>query len=378
MLERLGFVGSLAVLALLVAACRGSGAPAPPAAGAAPAPPAPAAAAPPPPTEPAGPPAPATAPPPLTTLKIAAQPSISSAARYIAIERGYLREEGIDLEQVHSDTSAQMLPSLAAGQIDMGVGGVAAGLFNAIAQGIPVRMVLDMWSAYPGNEAGGLIIRKDLVDSGQVRHIRDLRGLRIAITANGQATQYGLHMGLAQGGLTLADVETTLMAYPDMTVALGNRNIDGAVTIEPHGTLAVVQGFAVRFMPWSELIPYDTPASIMFSESLAEGRNDLAKRFAKAYVRALRDYDQARTKGKDREEIIAIIQKHVPFLDRALYDVIPWPSNNPDGRVNAETIAAAQEWFFERGYVPTKVDLAKVIDNQFADYAVEQLGPYRP
>ncbi len=378
MLERLGFVGSLAVLAMLLAACRGSGAPAPPAAGVAPAPPAPAAGAPPPPTEPAGPPAPATAPPPLTTLKIAGQPSISSAARYIAIERGYLREEGIDLEQVHSDTSAQMLPSLAAGQIDMGVGGVAAGLFNAIAQGIPVRMVLDMWTAYPGNEAGGLIIRKDLVDSGQVRDFRDLRGLRIAITANGQATQYALHMGLAQGGLTLADVETTLMAYPDMTVALGNRNIDGAVTIEPYGTLAVVQGFAVRFMPWSELIPYDTPASIMFSESLAEGRNDLAKRFAKAYVRALRDYDQARTKGKDREEIIAIIQKHVPFLDRALYDVIPWPSNNPDGRVNAETIAAAQEWFFERGYVPTKVDLAKVIDNQFADYAVEQLGPYRP
>jgi NitT/TauT family transport system substrate-binding protein len=374
MLERLGFVGSFAVLALLVAACRGSGAPAPPAAGAAQAPPVSSAAAPQPATEAAAP----AALPPLATLKIAAQPSISSAARYIAIERGYLREEGIDLEQVHSDTSAQMLPSLAAGQIDMGVGGVAAGLFNAIAQGIPVRMVLDMWSAYPGNEAGGLIIRKDLVDSGQVRHIRDLRGLRIAITANGQATQYGLHMGLAQGGLTLADVETTLMAYPDMTVALGNRNIDGAVTIEPHGTLAVVQGFAVRFMPWSELIPYDTPASIMFSESLAEGRNDLAKRFAKAYVRALRDYDQARTKGKDREEIIAIIQKHVPFLDRAMYDLIPWPSNNPDGRVNAETIAAAQEWFFERGYVPTKVDLAKVIDNQFADYAVEQLGPYRP
>ncbi len=378
MLERLGFVGSLAVLAMLLAACRGSGAPAPPAAGVAPAPPAPAAGAPPPPTEPAGPPAPATAPPPLTTLKIAGQPSISSAARYIAIERGYLREEGIDLEQVHSDTSAQMLPSLAAGQIDMGVGGVAAGLFNAIAQGIPVRMVLDMWTAYPGNEAGGLIIRKDLVDSGQVRDFRDLRGLRIAITANGQATQYGLHMGLAQGGLTLADVETTLMAYPDMTVALGNRNIDGAVTIEPYGTLAVVQGFATRFKPWPELIPYDNPASIMFSETFAEGRNDLAKRFAKAYVRALRDYDQARTKGKDREEIIAIIQKHVPFLDRALYDVIPWPSNNPDGRVNPETIAAAQDWFFERGYVPTKVDLAKVIDNQFADYAVEQLGPYRP
>jgi NitT/TauT family transport system substrate-binding protein len=109
-----------------------------------------------------------------------------------------------------------------------------------------------------------------------------------------------------------------------------------------------------------------------------DGRNDVARRFAKAYVRGLRDYDQARTKGKDREEIIAIMQKHVQFLERSMYDVIPWSSSNPDGRVDVEPIAAAQDWFVERGYVQTKVDLAKVIDNQFADYAVAQLGPYRP
>jgi hypothetical protein len=46
--------------------------------------------------------------------------------------------------------------------------------------------------------------------------------------------------------------------------------------------------------------------------------------------------------------------------------------------VNAEAIAQQQEWFYERGYVPRKVDLSKVIDHQFADYAVAQLGPYGP
>jgi NitT/TauT family transport system substrate-binding protein len=163
-----------------------------------------------------------------------------------------------------------------------------------------------------------------------------------------------------------------------MTVALGNRNVDAAVTIEPYGAQAVAQGFAARFKAWPALIPYDNPATIMFSEAFAETRNDVGRRFAKAYVRGLRDYDQARTKGKDREEIIAIIQKHVPFLDRAIYDVMPWPSNNPDGRVNIETLGAAQDWFFERGYVQTKIDLAKAIDNQFVDYALAQLGPYQP
>jgi NitT/TauT family transport system substrate-binding protein len=378
MIARPDAPGWIAAVTLLLAACAGGGAPtARPGGASAAAGDSTTAAAPPPPVQ-AATAAPAAAPVPLTTLKIATQPSIPSAGRYVAVERGYFREEGIDMEEVPSDTSARMLPSLAAGQVDMGVGGVAAGLFNAIAQGIPVRIVLDMWTAYPGNEAGGLIIRKDLVDSGQVRDPRDLLGLRIAITSKGQATEYGLHAGLVQGGLSLADVETMEMSYPDMTVALGNRNVDAAVTIEPYGAQAVAQGFATRFKAWSELIPYDNPATIMYSEAFAETRADLGRRFAKAYVRGLRDYDQARTRGKDREEIIAMIQKHVPFLDRAIYDQMPWPSHNPDGRVNPETIAAAQEWFFERGYVPTRVDLARVIDSQFVEYAVGQLGPYQP
>ncbi len=371
MAVRWGTLGAIAALGVLLAGC-GGGTPA--ASRPAPAAPAPGASAPVAPAATVG----ATAPAEMMTVKVGTTPSISNGARYIAEERGYFREEGIRIEDVHSDTSAQILPSLAAGQIEIAGGGISAALFNAIAQGIPVRLVLDQWTAYPGNGAGGLIVRKDLVDSGQVRDFPDLRGLNVGITAKGQATQYGLAVGLGKGGLTLDDVETTLMPYPDMTVALGNRNLDAAVTIEPYAEVAVAQGFASRFKPWPELIPYDNPAMLMFSADFADNRNEAARRFAKAYVRGLRAYNDARTKGVDRDEVIGYFIKNTPVKDRALYDTMPWPSNNPDGRVNAETIGMAQDWFAEMGYLPTKVDLSKVIDNQFADYAVAQLGPYQP
>ena len=38
----------------------------------------------------------------------------------------------------------------------------------------------------------------------------------------------------------------------------------------------------------------------------------------------------------------------------------------------------AKHLFADQGYVRTKVDMAQVVDNQFADYALAQLGPYRP
>jgi NitT/TauT family transport system substrate-binding protein len=375
-MRRADYTRLIAIASLALGACT-SGAPAAPrgapppaatsgaAAPAAPSNPAPAAAAP-------------TAPPALAKIKIATTPSISNGGRYVADERGYFREEGIEMEDVASDTSAQMLPSLAAGQIEVGAGGVAAGLFNAIAQGIPVRIVLDQWTAYPGNGAGGIIVRKDLTDSGRVRDFADLRGLNVAITSKGQATQYGLAMGLAKAGLTLADVETTEMPYPDMTVALGNKVVDAAVTIEPYGAAAVSQEFAARFKPWPELIPNDNPAMQMYSQAFADERRDAARRYATAYVRGLRAYNDARTKGTDRDEVVSILIKNTPLKDRAIYDQMPWPSNNPNGRVNPETIGAAQDWFAEHGYVASKVDLTKVIDNQFADYAVQRLGPYQP
>jgi NitT/TauT family transport system substrate-binding protein len=347
--RRLRHCSLLVALTLLVASCAGGSRPAPAGSAAAPSNAAASASAP---ATAAAPAAPTTAaaPPPRAVVKIAATPSISNGGRYIAMERGYFAEEGIELEDVPSDTSAQLFPSLAAGQIDILSGGPTSGLFNAIAQGIPARIVLDQWTGFPGNEAGGIIARKELLDSGRLAQPADLRGLRLAFE----------------------------LSYPNMTTALGNNALDAAVSIEPYAAQAVGAGIAGRWKAWSEVIPNDAVALLMFSQSFADEKNDIAKRYAKAYVRGLRDYNDARTKGKDREQVIAWLQKHTPLKDRAIYDQMPWPSNNPDGRVNAEAIAATQDWFYEHGYVQTKIDLSRVIDHQFADYAVAQLGPYQP
>ena len=143
----------------------------------------------------------------MTTVRVAHAGGIGSAGRFIAQERGYYAEEGIVVEEIPFDTSTTMLPALAAGQIDVATGGIAAGLFNAIAQGIPVRIVLDVWTAGAGNESGGLLVRKDLIDSGQVRTLADLRGRRIGITSHGHATEFALDLALQREGLSMDDVE---------------------------------------------------------------------------------------------------------------------------------------------------------------------------
>ena len=103
--------------------------------------------------------------------------------------------------------------------------------------------------------------------------MRDLRGLRAAITSKGQSTEMLLAAALAQAGLSLGDVELNELAYPDMNLALANRNIDAAVTIEPFAAQAVSQGFAARFKDWGDVLPNDHMAMVMYSAAFTETRD---------------------------------------------------------------------------------------------------------
>jgi NitT/TauT family transport system substrate-binding protein len=326
----------------------------------------------------AAPAAPATVLPPLQTVKVSVFPSMGQAPTFIGEKRGYFAEEGIEIEEVPYDTSSQIIPSLSVGQLDIATGGTAAGFFNAIAQGINVRITLDQTSAPPGTRHHGVLVRRELIDSGRVREPADLRGLRLGFTSKGHSTEMLLDTVLGWGGLTFQDVETAELPYPEMNIALANNNLDVSASIDPNLELAVQGGYGVRWKSWSEVLPNDEVGVVMYSPQFADGRAAAAKRMTKAWLRGVRDYETARTKGTDREDIIAIFQEHNVLRDRGLYDVVPWSAINPNGRPNAAAIAAAQDWFAAHGYVPRKIDLSQVIDNQFADYAVAQLGPYQP
>jgi NitT/TauT family transport system substrate-binding protein len=173
-------------------------------------------------------------------------------------------------------------------------------------------------------------------------------------------------------------VEPVELSYPDMNVAMANTNIDGAITIEPFGTQAIGRGIAGRFKPWADIIPNDAVAVLLYSQDFAESQTDLAKRFAKAYVRGVRDWYEIATTGKDRAYVNDMTVQYTQLKDRAVVEQMPLTVANPNGTVNREAISAAQDWFFERGYVTRKIDLGRIIDPQFADYAIAQLGRYRP
>jgi NitT/TauT family transport system substrate-binding protein len=107
-------------------------------------------------------------------VKVGDLPALSTAAFYVAIDKGYFAERGFRIETEVFASAGKMTPALATGHIDVATGAPSAGLFNSIASGAAFKIVADKGQILPGFNGTLLTVRKDLVESGQVKSARDL------------------------------------------------------------------------------------------------------------------------------------------------------------------------------------------------------------
>src|SRR5262245_31449645 len=123
------------------------------------------------------------------------------------MDKGFFAEKNIAVEAERFASGAKMTPALATGQIDVATGTPSAGLFNAMASAQDFRIVADKGQARPGRSFNPLIVRKDLMESGKVKRVRDLEGMKVANGAKGIILDYLLARMLESDGLSYVAVE---------------------------------------------------------------------------------------------------------------------------------------------------------------------------
>ena len=324
--------------------------------------------------------APATAPPAARQkVRYGDLKLLADAGIYIAIDEGYFAEQGIDLDLVSFDSAANMVAPLATNQLEAGGGSPSAGLYNALRNGVNVRIVADKGHSDPtppGFPVANYVVRKALVDSGQVKGIADLKGLRFAVPAVGISPELDSNALLKEGGLTLKDMDIVVMGFPDLIPAFANNNVDLAHPPEPFATLIVNAGTGVVMKRDYEVHPYHQVAVLLYSPEFSQ--SELGTRFMLAYLKGVRLYDDAYLKNEPsaREKAVSAMVQHTPVKDRALYDKMALAALDPDGRMNLQSFDEQQDYFLASGTQQGRVDLQGFIDLQHAETAARQLGPY--
>src|SRR5439155_14262905 len=133
---------------------------------------------------------------------------------------------------------------------------------------------------------------------------------------------------------------------------------DAAVTNEPSLTREIRDGVAVRASK-DVIYPGQQTAVVLYSENFARARRGVAQKFLNAYIRAVRDYNDAildgRLAGPNAGEVISILNEYTEIKDRATYAAMNAFAVNPNGGVNAQTLKNDHNFFRERGLVGTAV-----------------------
>ena len=152
----------------------------------------------------------------------------SSGPIFIAQEKGWFKEAGLDLTLKDFQSAAQVPLAVVSGDADLGVTAFTAGFFNLAAKG-GLKVVAAQSAERPGYQLNVIAVTNPAWEQG-VRSVKDLTGKRVAVTTVGSSVHYSLEVVARKYGVdTKALTIVALQSIPNMVAAFKGGQVDAAV-----------------------------------------------------------------------------------------------------------------------------------------------------
>ncbi len=290
------------------------------------------------------------------SLPVGYIPNVQFAPLYVAIEKGFFREAGLDVRLDYS-MEADNVALVAAGKLPFAVVSGEQVLLGR-AQGLPVTYVMAWYHDYPVGIAS-------FPEAG-IRAPADLKGKRIGVPVLSGASYIGLRALLAAGGLKENEVtldvtgfnqaEALLAGREDAVVVyVANEPVQLAASGRPADVLRVADYLQLvgNGLITNETMLRDDPVlvrgmvqAILKGIDAAVADPDAAYEISKKYVENLANADQA-------------VQKQV--LQASL---VFWKSERP-GYSDPQAWKNMQDILLEMALLPAPVALEKAFSNDY-------------
>lgn len=305
-------------------------------------------------------------------IRIGQIPSTAAAPFLVPVDDGSFAARGINASITPVTDTAQTMISIASGQLEMGTVTMGAAALNAFARGTDLTIIASGGIDGPGHAAfAPVMVRTDLMDSGKVKSLADLKGLKVALNARGVILEYSLYKALSIGKLTMNDVDIVTMPWPDMVAAMANKNLDAGLIGQPLAGQAASKGIAKILS--DDYAPLNQNATLVANSNWYKSHKDASTTFLEVYLQAIRKL--ADGKIKQDEKALAIIEKWTKVTPDVIRS-IPDPAWPKDGKLNVKSIEDQQAFFLttkELNYSQPQ-DINKLIDYSALDQALKNLG----
>jgi NitT/TauT family transport system substrate-binding protein len=282
--------------------------------------------------------------------------NIQFAPLYAAIEKGYFKDAGLEVEFDYSfETDGVKL--VGAGELPFAVVSGEQVLL-ARAQGVPVTYVAAWYQQYPIS-----VVSKS--DAG-IASPQDLKGRKIGLPGLFGANYVGLRALLFSAGLTESDVELEAVGFNQVEVLATDQQqvVVGYAANEPIQLKA--QGFDVTELRVADYLQLASNGIIASEKVIAEDPQ-LVSAFVGAFLKGLKYtienpndvYVLSATHIPNFADLDEVVQKEVLATSSEMWKADRLGYSDPQAWENMQNV------LLEMGLLTEKLDLNKAFTNQF-------------
>jgi NitT/TauT family transport system substrate-binding protein len=277
--------------------------------------------------------------------------SMSSINLLIGIEKGFFKEQGLNVTRAPVQTGAAGVTQLVSNQIQVALGGLS-GTITAVSQGIPIVFVsggIADTTSSEGTWYGTLVAP----DSG-IKSFKDLAGKKVALNSVNCCWDFWTRESVDKAGGDQSKLQMVQLPFAQQAAALKAGQVDAITTQQPFVKQAELQGFVSLGDPAA--IAYDNPkngnTNYFMAKKFVDDHPDVVKRWRAALQKSA-DYANAHP-DEVRKAAIDIVK-----LDPALVAASPTP--NYVATLDTDAIKKEASWLVKYGVIKTAPDVTSMI-----------------
>jgi NitT/TauT family transport system substrate-binding protein len=293
----------------------------------------------------------------------------SSGPVFIALEKGWFKEAGLDLAIKDFTAAAQPPLAVVSGDADFGMTAFTAGFYNLAAKG-GLKVIAAQSAERPGYQLNVIAVTNAAWDAG-VRSVKDLAGKRIAMTTAGSSMHYSIEVVARKHGIDTKTITMVpLQSLPNMAAAFKGSTVDGA--IYPVTTWRQVEAEAGgHVIAWvGDEAPWQLGGVFTAPKTIVE-RRPLVEKFIAGYQRGATAYNDAFGKrengklvpGPGYDELLAILATAVKQPPALVASGLPYV--DPQGRLDVGDIYKQVQLWQGQGQVARDADPKTFVDLTF-------------
>jgi NitT/TauT family transport system substrate-binding protein len=304
------------------------------------------------------------------SIKVGLSKLLSYPGVPVALQRGYFKEQNLDVEMVFFDSAQPISVGVASGDIQFGVSGLSAGFYTLAAQG-QLKLIAASAGEEPGFYNLTFVASSKAFDAG-LKSVKDLPGHDVAVTQLGTSLHYSIGLAAEKFGFPMSAITVRpLQSNSNVIAALTGGTV--AAAIMPNTpTLEPVDKGEVKRIAWVGDITPDWMGSALFTGTkTANTRGDMVKRFLTAYRQGARDYhdafstaDDKRKDGPDAPAMLKLMSDFTGVPVKAIDAATPYIDGQ--ARVNVADVAHQIAWYKSQNLLKGEVKAEDLVDTRYA------------